>query len=286
MSDEYLSKEEIKKWRSSVEKITLEEYAARLGKKLQEEKQTNDLADMLYTHFNPRQSFDTYNTVTKLEKIDLSPKPHNSKQKSSKIKFDDLDNDDIDNDNLDLDTSLDFEEQSLLKKIKAEKEPTKKQASAKKSSKQAAETEEAAEEPKTKRSKKAKAEDTSDKPDTTKKSSKNETKKAEGNTKKSAAKQTADKKKSTKGKADSKSKNTSKLDFSSLNITFIKPLTDREEKVLAYFMDNRGQIVYAKDLADLLELKRDYIYKYIKNLRGKMSTDIIINADNGGFKLD
>ena len=29
---EYLSKEEIKQWRSSLEKITLEEFAKRLGK--------------------------------------------------------------------------------------------------------------------------------------------------------------------------------------------------------------------------------------------------------------
>ena len=33
---EYLSKEEIKQWRSSLEKITLEEFAARLGKKIEE----------------------------------------------------------------------------------------------------------------------------------------------------------------------------------------------------------------------------------------------------------
>ena len=35
---QYLSKEEIKQWRSSLEKITLEEYARRLGKLLEEEK--------------------------------------------------------------------------------------------------------------------------------------------------------------------------------------------------------------------------------------------------------
>ena len=35
---EYLSKEEIRKWRSSLERITLEEYAARLGKVIEEEK--------------------------------------------------------------------------------------------------------------------------------------------------------------------------------------------------------------------------------------------------------
>ena len=35
---EYLNKEEIKQWRSSLEKITLEEFAARLGKKIEEAK--------------------------------------------------------------------------------------------------------------------------------------------------------------------------------------------------------------------------------------------------------
>ena len=44
---EYLSKEEIKQWRSSLEKITLEEFAARLGKKVEEKKETNDLIDIV-----------------------------------------------------------------------------------------------------------------------------------------------------------------------------------------------------------------------------------------------
>ncbi len=44
---EYLSKEEIKQWRSSLEKITLEEFAARLGKKVEEKKSTNDLVDIV-----------------------------------------------------------------------------------------------------------------------------------------------------------------------------------------------------------------------------------------------
>ena len=45
---EYLSKEEIKMWRSSLEKITLEEYAARLGKKIESAKPTNDLIDIVF----------------------------------------------------------------------------------------------------------------------------------------------------------------------------------------------------------------------------------------------
>ena len=44
---EYLSKEEIKQWRSSLEKITLEEFAARLGKKIEESKPSRDLADIV-----------------------------------------------------------------------------------------------------------------------------------------------------------------------------------------------------------------------------------------------
>lgn len=44
---EYLSKEEVKQWRSSLEKITLEDFAARLGKKIEESKPTNDLVDIV-----------------------------------------------------------------------------------------------------------------------------------------------------------------------------------------------------------------------------------------------
>ena len=43
----YLTKEEIRQWRSSLEKITLEEYAARLGKTVEESKSTNDVVDIV-----------------------------------------------------------------------------------------------------------------------------------------------------------------------------------------------------------------------------------------------
>ena len=43
---EYLSKEEIKQWRSSLERITLEEYAQRLGKVVKEEKRAQDVVDV------------------------------------------------------------------------------------------------------------------------------------------------------------------------------------------------------------------------------------------------
>lgn len=241
MSDEYLSKEEIKKWRSSVEKITLEEYAARLGKKLQEEKKTNDLADMLYTHFNPAQTPKDYDVVTKLEKIDLTPKaPVAKPQKATKI-LDELDE-------LAFGDDGDMQEdERVLDEVLPEKEPAK------------------AAKPKAK------------------KSSKKEKEVVE---KEEPVKEVKKEKKSVDKKAKPAAKSVVVNKFADLNITFKKQLTDREEKVLSYFVEKRGEIVYAKDLAELLDLKRDYIYKYIKNLRAKMSTDIIANADNGGFRLD
>ena len=45
---EYLTKEEIKQWRSSLEKITLEEFAARLGKQIEEAKHANHLVDIVF----------------------------------------------------------------------------------------------------------------------------------------------------------------------------------------------------------------------------------------------
>jgi len=258
---EYLSKEEIKKWRSSVEKITLEEYAARLGKKLQEEKKTNDLADMLYSHYNPMQSMNSYDTITKLEKIDLTPKSSTTKHKAHSSKNEE-DVYDIDNDNLMLDdqgednfddnVTLDVEqEMKTAKKVAKLEQKTKEKVKADK-------TEKKADAPKEKVAKSPKA-------------VKEEVKPAKAANK-------------TSGKSAPKTE--AQSNFADLNITFKKNLTDREEKVLSYFVEKRGEIVYAKDLAELLDLKRDYIYKYIKNLRAKMSTDLIANADNGGFKLN
>ncbi len=249
MSDEYLSKEEIKKWRSSVEKITLEEYAARLGKKLQETKQTNDLADMLYTHFNPAQTPKDYDVVTKLEKIDLTPKAPSAKGKKASKILDEYNDLGMDDDML-LDDMDDFEEKADKIEIKVEKkvEPKAKPKAETVKEKKTAAKEDAA--PKKKPAKEKKAADTKEK------------------------------------KSKTAAKDAGLNAFSELNITFKKPLTDREERVLSHFVEKRGEIVYAKDIAELLDLKRDYIYKYIKNLRAKMSTDVIVNADNGGFKLE
>ena len=77
-----------------------------------------------------------------------------------------------------------------------------------------------------------------------------------------------------------------KPDFlASINLTFKKPLTQREQLVLEYFVKNSNQIVYAKDLAKVLELPTDYVYKYIKNLRTKVNEDVLQNATKGGYKL-
>ena len=71
-----------------------------------------------------------------------------------------------------------------------------------------------------------------------------------------------------------------------VRVVFKKVLTDREQRVFNYFSEHRNEIVYAKDLATLLELPRDYVYKYIKNLRTKIEGNKLKNADKGGFILN
>ncbi len=164
---EYLSKEEIKQWRSSLEKITLEEYAKRLGKTLKEEKQTRDIVDI----------------VLKNEKIAASVSEIKSEKPKDKI--------------LKI-ASKSFEMQE---------------------------------------------------------------------------------------KNTDKAEKTKDI-FSSLNISFKKSLTQREQAVLEHFVKNKNQIVYAKDLASVLDLPTDYVYKYIKNLRTKINEDILQNATKGGYKLN
>ena len=70
-----------------------------------------------------------------------------------------------------------------------------------------------------------------------------------------------------------------------VRVVFKKALTDREQKVFDYFAAHKNKIVYAKDLASLLDLPRDYVYKYIKNLRAKIEGESLKNADKGGFIL-
>lgn len=70
-----------------------------------------------------------------------------------------------------------------------------------------------------------------------------------------------------------------------VHVVFKKALTDREQLVFDYFVQNRNKIIYAKDLASLLNLPRDYVYKYIKNLRAKIDGEKLKNVDSGGFSL-
>lgn len=215
---EYLSKEEIKQWRSSLEKITLEEYAARLGKKIEESKPTNDLVDMVLKG-QPVVSSSSDWMQTRTERLssiadrayerekDIAPSPFSI----GKI-FDE-----------------DIVEKAEVK-VKAEK---------------------------------------------------------------TAPKQKAEKVVSpvkTKAKVATKeiiSKENTEIDSlrEEVRIVFKKALTDREQRVFDHFANNKNTIVYAKDLATLLDLPRDYVYKYIKNLRAKIEGENLQNADKGGFVL-
>jgi len=161
----YLTKEEIKQWRSSLEKITLEEFAQRLGKSLKEEKHTKDIVDLVLKNETG---------VTRIPSNDNGSKA------------------------------------DMV--LKVAKKPVEKQI------------EMSARAPKS-------------------------------------------------------------ADFKEFNLSFKKPLTAREQTVLNVFIENRDKIVYAKDLAEILELPTDYVYKYIKNLRSKISQDVLQNAVKGGYKI-
>ncbi|MGM9993965.1 MAG: helix-turn-helix domain-containing protein [Candidatus Avigastranaerophilus sp.] len=195
---EYLSKEEIRKWRSSLERITLEEYAARLGKVIQSEKHDDSLVDNVMMRTLNSMSVEEYVPAT--EKIQTI----------------------------------------AIKSFKKEKEITEKQHN-----KEAAAKEE--------------------------------------NVKKQPSKEkTAEQ----KGKEQPKSEVEVKLPVDdNVEFSFKKALTAREHLVFEHFLANKNTIVYAKDLATILELPRDYVYKYIKNLRSKLNEDILKNADNGGYML-
>ncbi len=187
---EYLSKEEIRKWRSSLERITLEEYAARLGKVIQEEKHDDSLVDSVMFRSLSSMSVEKY--TPKTEKI-----------------------------------------QTLaIRSFNREKELTEK------------------------------------------KEVKTSVKKAEVEEKQPVAKKKeVIKEKVVKETVDN-------VDFS-----FKKALTAREQLVFDHFLENKNTIVYARDLAKILDLPRDYVYKYIKNLRSKLNEDLLQNADNGGYLL-
>ena len=190
---EYLSKEEIRKWRSSLERITLEEYAARLGKVIQEEKHDESLVDNVM--FRTLTSMSTEKYAPKTEKIQtLAIKSFNKEKEIQEKK----------------------ETKTVAKKT-----------------------------------------------ETVKKAPVVETKKAEVK----------------------KAKEVKPVAEEPVEYSFKKALTTREQLVFDHFLSNRNTIVYAKDLAKILELPRDYVYKYIKNLRSKLNEDVLQNADNGGYLL-
>lgn len=217
----YLTKEEIRQWRSSLEKITLEEFAARLGKTVEESKATNDVVDIVMskgtssnTNANISDGFSAIAERAFAREQQLSHTPFSISRKGMK----------------ETNTADNTETKKIVKEIVGK-------ALAKDSAKE--ESEMAA---------KAKTE---------------------------AAKKEA----SVLEKVEEYS---SKSD---MNIVLRKPLTDREQMVFEYFLNNVGKTVFAKDLAELLDLPRDYVYKYIKNLRAKIEGDKLKNVPSGGFVL-
>jgi len=194
---EYLSKEEIKQWRSSLEKITLEEFAARLGKKIEESKPTNDLVDKVLKG-KPVVSYDTTYKQTHAERLSaIAERAFEREQQIAPTPF-----------------SISKIQTPEIKKVKPEKTVKK-----------------------------------PDKP------------------------------------IDVKPKKVKSL-REEVRVVFKKALTDREQKVFDYFTQHKGETVYAKDLAELLDLPRDYVYKYIKNLRAKIEGDKLENSEKGGFVLN
>jgi len=213
---EYLSKEEIKQWRSSLEKITLEEYAARLGKKIEPAKSTNDLIDIVLKG-KPVVSNETEYKHEHAERLSsIAERAFEREQQIAPTPFSIH--------RIQQDTVSEDEKVEIKKTV----------------------------------SKKTKS------------------------TKSSAVAKTA---KSSKSSVKSKVEKPSNL-REEVRIVFKKALTDREQKVFDHFVKNRGHIVYAKDLAAILDLPRDYVYKYIKNLRAKIDGDKLENADKGGFVLN
>ena len=223
----YLTKEEIKQWRGSLEKITLEEYAKRLGKVINEEKETNDMVDMVYKHHSSEVRYVTNEDTTisqnnfKTERISSLAQQSFDREKEINL------------------------ERDLRKAI--------------------------------------------NKPKTTAKTEKTPAAKT-SEIKKPAAKEV---KPSVKTKTKTAAKTTTvkpaaqhaTIVAQEVEVTFKKNLTPREQAVYEHFLNNKNHIVYAKELAQVLDLPRDYVYKYIKNLRAKMNESALQNADNGGFIL-
>ncbi len=203
---EYLSKEEIKQWRSSLEKITLEEFAAKLGKKVADSRPTNDMVDIIYSGESVSSSHaDTSDKISEIaqrafaRERQLSHTPFSFRAPGETMQETKAE----DKKSMDSKKIVEAIEKVIPADVKTEAKPK--------------------EEPLTLRDE--------------------------------------------------------------VNIVLKKNLTDREQIVFDYLIERRNTIVYAKDIAALLDLPRDYVYKYIKNLRAKIDGDKLVNAEKGGFIL-
>ena len=202
----YLTKEEIKQWRSSLEKITLEEFAARLGKEVEESKPTNDVVDIVMSKGT---SSNTNNNLNE----GFSRIAERAFERERQISH----------------TPFSITRKDLAQKV--EKSDIKPKAMAEFN------------------------------------------KKIEKVRPKNIEEKIVDKKSAIIDETKEP------------QIVLKKSLTDREQMVFEYFLNNIGKTVYAKDLAKLLDLPRDYVYKYIKNLRSKIEGDKLKNDPSGGFIL-
>ena len=239
---EYLSKEEIKQWRSSLEKITLEEFAARLGKKLETTKPSHDLADIVLKG-KPVTDEDSPKIIMRTEKLsaiaeramlrekEISTTPFTIKNIEKILESNDINEE-----------ATVSKNKKTVKTKKSEKATSKRET---KSTKAAVKTAKKAE--------------------------------TKNSTSQLKTKQTA-----TKQKEVSSAKKSDTL-REEVQIVFKKALTDREQKVYNYFFKNKNKVVFAKDLATLLDLPKDYVYKYIKNIRSKIEGAELQNAERGGF---
>ena len=209
----YLTKEEIRQWRSSLEKITLEEYAARLGKEVEEKKPTNDLVDIVMT----KGTSSTTDTNVNDGFSKIAERAFERERQISHTPF------------------------SISRNQLREKSNNK--------------------------------------------LNKNEEKKKENNVLRTKSEVTNKKEEVCKEEPKVLKSVVEIAAKKDIQIKLKKALTDREQMVFDYLMNNVGKTVYAKDLASLLDLPRDYVYKYIKNLRAKIEGDKLKNVPSGGFVL-
>lgn len=198
----YLTKEDIKRWRSSLERCTLEQYAEKLGKVIQNEKETCDIIDIVFDK-SQEDAFtikndDSYTNRYSGEKITSNLNMANIRKKPLNI----------------------VKPENMQKSI---------------SNKQKMDNSSYEELP------------------------------------------------GQKYKITNELKENQKTKV--YDISFNKPLTDREQMVFEHFYQHKNTTVFAKDLAEVLSLPRDYVYKYIKNLRAKLSHDILVNSEKGGYVL-